>query len=199
MDLFVIEQRRPVRQSLIQDRVALRIIPNRHTPPLLRDDMGGGEFQTVFKRSALLAHDVREIPHRRRIEINVERAGDDSETRELRAAKSGHERRVNDAEELVRQWSETRAEDALGLSSGSQHAPPRCLVPRRKDRADSHIADRALFGAKLAPRDDCKIPQALACKLSHCLPLALCRIGARRSRREQCDLCRRVNRDLVVG
>ena len=95
--------------------------------------MRGGEFQTVFERSALLAHYVWKIPHRRRIEINIEGAGYDSETGELRAAESGDERRINDAHKLVRERAETRREDVHGIRSRSQHAPAGRLVSRRED------------------------------------------------------------------
>src|SRR4051794_11747575 len=102
----------------------------------MRDEMSDGPFETLLDRRPLLANDLGQIADGGRVEIDVERAGDDVETGELAASESRDERGFSDADLLERQWSKQRREHSQRVSSDGQRAFADAFMLREIDGTD---------------------------------------------------------------
>ena len=158
----VIQQRRPIRQGFVQDRLATWIVADRRTPPLMRDDVRDGPFQAVLDRRALFANWFGHVAHRRRIEVNVKGAGNRAQAGKLRTAHGRNQRRVDDADAFHRQWAKARKVNAQRVAGNIQDAPGGCFVIRPKDRTNDNVADLFLLRAQIAARDNRKVAQVLS-------------------------------------
>ena len=145
MGVAVIEQGRPVRQRFVQDRLARRIIADRRAPPLMRDYVRHSPLQAILDRSSLFANHIRHIAHRRRVEINIESAGDCAQTGELRAAQSSYQRRIDDADGFHRQRAQARRVNPHRVGGDIHYPVSDGLVFRPEDRANRNITDGSLL------------------------------------------------------
>src|ERR1051325_12089988 len=119
--------------------------------------MRDAPLQTFFDRRTLLSNDLRQVAHRRRIEIDIVRAGDHLQAGELIAADAGNQWRFSNVQALERQWSKLRGKDAHRFGVARQHLFSDAFVFGNEDGAQADVADLRLFRTEIAAGDDREI------------------------------------------
>src|SRR5439155_1557882 len=86
----------------------------------------------------------------RRIEVDVEGAGNRAQAGKLCTAHGRHQRRVDDADAFHWQWAKARKVNAHCVFGDLEDAPRSRFVIRPKDRTNYNLADLFLFRARIA-------------------------------------------------